>query len=99
MKYAVSTTVLTLVLRFAVLLMGVSCGYAAADDTDASKSDEPAKSDSADKLICKREAVMGSNIKKKTCKTQRQIDEERQASQGMMDDLSRQQGRNNGSGG
>ena len=42
---------------------------------------------------------MGSNIKKKTCRTQEEIDEERAASRNMMNDLNQSKGRNYGGSG
>ena len=41
----------------------------------------------ATKLICKKEKVLGSNIKKRTCRTQAQIDALRAASQEHMSEV------------
>ena len=92
MKYG--ATVRSLALSLSIL--AGACGYATANESDAAQVDQPAKSDGADKLVCKSEPVIGSNIKKKTCKTQKQVDEEREASQSSMGDLNRQQGRASG---
>src|SRR4029077_9580258 len=93
MKYG--TTVRLFALSLSILASAWS-GYATANESDAAQVDQPAKSDSTDKLVCKSEPVIGSNIKKKTCKTQKQVDEEREASQSSMGELSRQQGRASG---
>ncbi len=93
MKYGFTVRSLALSLS---ILASAACGYATANESDAAQVDQPAKSDGTDKLVCKSEPVIGSNIKKKTCKTQKQVDEEREASQSSMGELSRQQGRGSG---
>ena len=100
MKYIGSTTALTFGLRVAIVLLGAGVGgWAIANESDPTPLVEPAKSNDDGKLICKQEPVMGSNIKKKTCRTQKQLDEQREASKGMMNGVNQGQGRNNGSGG
>lgn len=99
-KSVVSRTALTVGLRVALVLFGAGVGgWAVANEPDAAPPAEPAKSSDDGKLICKKEPVMGSNIKKKTCRTQKQLDEQREASKGMMNNVNQGQGRNNGSGG
>lgn len=100
MKYIVSRAALTVGLRVAIVLFGAGVGgWAVANEPDATPPAEPAKSSDDAKLICKQEPVMGSNIKRKTCRTQKQLDEQREASKGMMNGINQGQGRNNGSGG
>ena len=99
-KSVVSRTALTLGLRVALVLFGAGMGaWAVADESDPTPPAETAKSNDDGKLICKQEPVTGSNIKKKTCRTQKQLDEQREASKGMMNGINQGQGRNNGSGG
>ncbi len=100
MKYIVSRAALTFGLRVAIVLFGVGVGgWAVADESDPTPPAETAKSNDDGKLICKKEPVMGSNIKKKTCRTQKQLDEQREASKSMVNGVNQGQGRNNGSGG
>lgn len=99
-KHVVSRAALTFSLRVAIVLFGAGVGgWAVANESDPTPPVEAAKSNDDGKLICKQEPVMGSNIKKKTCRTQKQLDEQREASKGMMDGINQGQGRNNGSGG
>ncbi len=63
------------------------------------QSQAAAKSAYSNRLICTTEPVMGSNIKKKTCRTRQETDQERAAAHNMMNDLNRYQGRNYGGSG
>ena len=98
MNYGVSPAALPLVL--ALLLSVAGCGFANAQDPapaePAAQSDKPAPSS---KVVCRQEPVMGSIIKKKTCRTQQQMDEEREASRQSMNDLNKSTGQTSGSGG
>jgi hypothetical protein len=96
MKTIASGIALTFALSLgvAILSTGVS-GLAMADETDASQAAEVSKPESA-KRICRKEPVMGSNIKRTTCHTQKQIDEQREASQKSMSDFGSQAGGTNG---
>jgi hypothetical protein len=62
----------------ALLAMFV-CTSAWADDSQ-NPSAPVAKSGDSNKVICKREKVTGSNIPKRVCRTQEQIDKEQAAS-------------------
>ena len=54
----------------------------------AAAASKPTASDD-DKLICEYERPVGSNIPRKVCRTQAQIDREREAAQEKMRELSR----------
>jgi invasion protein IalB len=99
-KHVVSRAALTFGLRVAIVLFGAGVGgWAVANESDPTPPAEAAKSNDDGKLVCKQEPVMGSNIKKKTCRTQKQLDEQREASKGVMESINQAQGRSNGSGG
>ena len=90
----------------AALVIGVTvmfCLRASAEEATAQpplgQTEAAAKSAYSKKLICTTEPVMGSNIKKKTCRTQEEIDEQRAASHNMMNDLNQSKGRNYGGSG
>jgi hypothetical protein len=55
------------------------------------------QADDASELVCRREKVMGSNIKKKVCRTRAQIDQEQHASQEAMSEITRAPTRSEGS--
>jgi len=96
MKSVSSAMALTLVLHLGVAIIGTGVsGLAMADETDASQAAEVSKPESA-KRICRKEPVMGSNIKRTTCRTQKQVDEQREASQKSMGDFSSRAGGTNG---
>ena len=99
MKSVSHAMALTLALHLSVAIVGTGmCGLAFADETDAPQTTEVAKPEST-KRICRKEPVTGSNIKRTTCRTQKQIDEQRDASQKSMSDFGSQAGGTNGKGG
>lgn len=99
MKTIATGIALTLALYAGVAIVGTGVsGLAIADEADASQTAEVSKPDSA-KRICRKEPVTGSNIKRTTCRTQKQIDDQREASQKSMGDFSSQAGGTNGKGG
>ncbi len=86
----------------AVLVIALACEARAEEGTaqpPLEQTQAAAKSAYSNKLVCTTEPVMGSNIKKKTCRTQQEIDEERQAARHMLNDLNQVKGRNYGTGG
>ena len=75
-------------------------GWSACAQESAAPAAEPAKKAApADKLVCKQEPVIGSNIKKRVCKPQSQIDEERDAARQGLNDLNKSAGRPQSAGG
>ena len=76
------------VLRGAAVVGLCSAGVAWADPPPSTPADgahvPPA---AAQKLICKKEPVIGSNIPKRVCRTQAQIDAEREASRDSMSEM------------
>ncbi len=101
MKYVVATTALTIVLRCVAILIGAGSAPLAADiesEAPAPVEHTQAAGQSAQKskLICTRAPVMGSNIKKKTCKTQQQLDELPAASRDSPNETNSGQSRANG---
>ena len=96
MKVAVLRAARTVVLS-GVASVALGFGTVAAEESAAQpplgQTQAAAKAAYANKLICTKEPVPGSNIKKKVCRTQAQIDQERAASQSMMNDLNKYQGR------
>ncbi|HTO57399.1 MAG TPA: hypothetical protein VMJ74_06370 [Pseudomonadales bacterium] len=85
----------------AVLLALAWSIRAAAEESvdEANPTQSAAQSAYNSKPICKSERVIGSNIPKRVCRTQAQIDAERAASQEHMKDVNSQIGRQTGSGG
>ena len=82
-------SILPVVARFAVVLL-VTCltPLAEADEQSAQMQTQAApKSAYEHKLICKREAVVGSYIKTLRCRTQAQIDQERAATRLWADNM------------
>jgi len=87
---------LVLSLLFTLIGCGIAHAQDAAPEPPAAQSD---KTPSSSKMICRQQPVTGSIIKKKTCRTQQQMDEEREASRQSMNDLNKSTGQTNGSGG
>lgn len=58
----------------------------------------PASTRERDDLVCKRERVIGSHIRKRTCRTRAQIEAEREATQKAIEDLSKTRGPNSDGG-
>jgi len=87
-------------LRFVLSAALLTCGAATlADEPAPGGKPEPigptqaaAKSAYSNKQICHLEPVAGSHIKKKICRTQEQIDAERESSQGSMSNLNNAKG-------
>jgi hypothetical protein len=63
-----------------------SVGAAAIDEPPGQQADQ-SKHDNTSELVCTREHVMGSNIKKKICRTRTQIEEQQQSSQEAMSEI------------
>lgn len=100
MKHARSGPAHPVASRGAALLFAAAIGSIAFAADPAAPASEPAQKPApADKLVCKQEPVIGSNIKKRVCKTQSQIDEERDASRQSLNDLNQHAGRQQGTGG
>ena len=90
----------TIAVRCAALLIAATIGSIAYAEESAAPAAEPTKKTApADKLVCKQEPVIGSNIKKRVCKTQSQIDEERDAARQGLNGLNQSAGRQQGAGG
>jgi hypothetical protein len=88
------------VLLASVLLLASACatsssaGGSAPLETQSRAASAPAAADTKtasqdDKLICEVERPVGSNIPKRVCRTQAQIDREREAAQEKMRELTR----------
>src|SRR3954471_10120012 len=75
-----------------MLAISFSIPVYAEDPATPEQTEAAAKSNYANKQVCRMEPVMGSNIKKKICKTQAQIDAERESAQGSMNELNRSKG-------
>ncbi len=100
MKHVPRVTMQMIVVCCAASFVGVATAPLAwAAESTPTTTEQTQKPSDGSKLICTREPVMGSNIKKKVCKTQAQIDEEREASQKVLNDLNSSQSRSSGSGG
>jgi hypothetical protein len=100
MKRVVPAAVPTTAVRCAALLIAATIGSSAYAQESAAPTAEPTKKPApADKLVCKQEPVIGSNIKKRVCKTQSQIDEERDAARQGLNGLNQSAGRQQGAGG
>jgi hypothetical protein len=103
MKYVAATISLTIVLRCVTVLIGA--GFAQLSAGEESEAAPPAEQTQAgqpaekSKLVCTKAPVMGSNIKKKTCKTQEQVDRQRAASSDSLNESGTGQDRANGSDG
>jgi len=72
-----------------VLVIGVwsAALSAAASDEPARVRAEQSKQDDSSRLICTREVVTGSNMKRKVCRTRAQIEQQAQSSQEAMSDI------------
>lgn len=71
------------------ILVAAALGTTARGDDTANQTTAAARSSYSTKLICKREAVTGSMIPKRVCKTQEQIDREREALKQYGDEMRR----------
>jgi hypothetical protein len=100
MKRVVPAAVHTTAARCAAFLIAATMVWSASAEESAAPAAEPTKKTApADKLVCKQEPVIGSNIKKRVCKPQSQIDEERDAARQGLNDLNKSAGRPQSSGG
>ena len=82
-----------------ILVIGpwsASVGAAARDEPPGLQADQSKRDDSSE-MVCIREHVMGSNIKKKVCRTRKHIKKELQSSQEAMSELTRAPTRAEGS--
>jgi hypothetical protein len=85
----------------AILLSAAMCPSALGGETDTAepatdrigKTQAAVKQDYSQKLICKRETVTGSNLRKKVCRTQARIDADKQASDQLMHDINMHAGK------
>ena len=99
MKRVIPAAARTAVVRCAALLIATTMGSIAHAEQSAAPAAEPTKKAApADKLVCKQEPVIGSNIKRRVCKPQSQIDEERDAARQGLNDLNKSAGRPQSSG-
>ena len=103
MKYVAATSALTIVLRCVAVLIGagsapLSAGVESEAAPPAQHTQDAGQPAEKSKLICTKAPVMGSNIKKKTCKTQEQIDGQRAVSRDSLNESGTGQGRANDSG-
>jgi hypothetical protein len=99
MKRVVTAGAQIAALRCAALLIATTIGSIAYAEESAAPAAEPTKKAApADKLVCKQEPVIGSNIKRRVCKSQSQIDEERDAARQGLNDLNKSAGRPQSSG-
>ncbi len=97
MKHAEPTTSFARVLRCAIIVLGASvASWAIAEEPSTVDSQKAEKTAPADRVVCTREPVTGSNIKRKVCRTQSQLDAERDASRQGMNDLNKSVGRPGG---
>jgi hypothetical protein len=100
MKPARSGPVHSVAIRGTALLFAATIGSIAFAAEPAAPASEPAQKPApADRLVCKQEPVIGSNIKRKVCKPQSQIDEERDAARQGLNDLNKSAGRPQSAGG
>jgi hypothetical protein len=84
----------SIAVRAVALLIAAACGSIAFAEDSAAPAKEPTqKSAPTDKLVCTREPVIGSNIKRRVCKPQSQINEERDAARQGLNDLNKSAGR------
>ena len=81
----------TAALLFGSILLALLAGCATssqqaqgAGSRDALAQKEPAKSFDPDEIICVTERVVGTNIPERICRTRRQMEDERDATQIMM---------------
>jgi hypothetical protein len=84
------------VMLTAALLASISLAPAFAADTPSKPADAKpadAKPAAEQKLICTKEAAVGSIIPKKVCRTPEQVEAERRAAREINDDRSRLGGR------
>jgi hypothetical protein len=82
-----------------LLLLASACATSSASNGGAplqsqsraasAPADKPTATAQDDKLICQTERPVGSNIPKRVCRTQAEIDREREAAQDKMRELSR----------
>lgn len=99
MKRVVSGAAHSAAVRCTALLIAAAIGSIALAEESAAPANEPTKKTApADKLVCKQEPVIGSNIKRRVCKSQAQIDEERDAARQGLNDLNKSAGRPQASG-
>ncbi|HET6471547.1 MAG TPA: hypothetical protein VFG38_06870 [Pseudomonadales bacterium] len=90
------TKVLCLVAVMQLLATWPARGAAEEAASAAGTTQSAAQSAYNSKLICKSERVIGSNIPKRVCRTQAQVDAERTAAQEQMKDVNSQIGRQTG---
>lgn len=71
------------------LVLGTSAPEVAAagDEPTQSQAGEPNKTAEAPKMVCTRELVIGTNISRKVCRTQKEADALQDASQRTLRDL------------
>ena len=96
MRTSIDAAVTHTVLRCAAIVLCVAmCQVALAHETGTGgaptdrigKTEAAAKKDYSQKLICTRENVTGSNLRRKVCRTQAQIDRDKEASDQLMHDI------------
>ena len=63
------------------LLLITPCAALSMKGTEAKKTSQTKEAENREKLVCKREKVLGSNRTQKVCKTQSQIDAEKASAQ------------------
>ena len=102
MRIPIDAAVTHTVLRVAaIVLCAAMCQVALADETGTTepatdrvgKTEAAVKQDYSQKLICKRENVTGSNLRRKVCRTQAQIDADKEASDQLLHDMNTHAGK------
>ena len=102
MRIPIDAAVTHTVLRVAAIVLCVAmCQVALAHETGTGgaptdpigKTEAAAKKDYSQKLICKSEHVTGSNLRRKVCRTQAQIDADKEASDQLLHDMNTHAGK------
>jgi hypothetical protein len=85
--------------RWVVLVLVVfGCGCAAVGNSEMAKTEDAqdeavlehnAAAEPEDRVVCSRERVSGTNIARKVCRTERQIEAEREHAREAMDEIRR----------
>jgi len=102
MRISIDAALTHTVLRGAAIVLSVAmCQVTLADETGTGeaptdrvgKTEAAVKQDYSQKLICTREHVTGSNLRRKVCRTQAQIDADKEASDQLLHDMNTHAGK------